>query len=409
MVNFRVFVFGLVLSVLLPAATLAEDYALRVGDRIAVRAGWWDFTLSEFRSWESVSGEYGIPLGGSIQVPLAGSVQAAGRNVQSLALAISSQIQRRVGLGSVPEVAIEIGSHVPIYVIGAVSAPGEYPFRHGLTVQQALALAGGMGPTEDAATSDGAERDRLRYEGQIAVLSSQVEALEAEEARLDAEILALDSKDIDLRSAPEQLRFGLEGDLFQARQRSLDTRQDNILELQDVVRERLQRLDEQIALRMRQLETAREDVAAMEDLKERGLAIRSSETAALSAVASLESLIIGLEVARLEAEQSLNLAMRDEIALFDEARLERLARLRAVQLELGTFRSQLTTVRKLYSEAVARSGHIGTEVGDAVLSYVVTRTDGDETNRFPADLLTRLEPGDTLEVEIEPFAGTVSQ
>ncbi|WGH78716.1 polysaccharide biosynthesis/export family protein [Jannaschia ovalis] len=389
---------------------MADGYAFDAGDRIAIRAGWWDYTSSEFKNWDGVSGEYLIARDGTIQVPLAGTVEAAGQDAASLAVALSNQIQRRIGLSAVPEVAVEIVSHVPIYVAGAVSAPGEYSFRHGLTVQQALALAGGLGAADDPATGDSAERDRMRYEGQINVLTARIETHEAEEARLTAEIAALDVQTVGGNDARiEKLSWGIESELFDARQRSIDTRQANILELQSVVRERLSRLEEQIALRMRQLETAREDVAAMEDLKERGLAVRSSETAALSNVANLEAQIIQLDVARLEAEQQLNLANRDEITLYDEARLGRLSQLKEVRLELATDRAQLETARKLYSEAVARSGHIGTEVGDAVLSYVVTRTDGDETDRFPADLLTRLEPGDTLEVEIEPFAGTVSQ
>jgi len=42
-----------------------------------------------------------------------------------------------------PKVTVDVVSYRPFYVLGEVQKPGEYPFRSGLNVLSAIAIAGG--------------------------------------------------------------------------------------------------------------------------------------------------------------------------------------------------------------------------------------------------------------------------
>jgi protein involved in polysaccharide export with SLBB domain len=43
-----------------------------------------------------------------------------------------------------PRVSVEVINYRPFYILGEVGKPGEYPFTNGLTVQNAVAAAGGF-------------------------------------------------------------------------------------------------------------------------------------------------------------------------------------------------------------------------------------------------------------------------
>ena len=45
-----------------------------------------------------------------------------------------------------PRVAVEITTYRPFYIVGEVQKPGEYQFRPGMTVLQAISSAGGLTP-----------------------------------------------------------------------------------------------------------------------------------------------------------------------------------------------------------------------------------------------------------------------
>ncbi|WP_170422106.1 polysaccharide biosynthesis/export family protein [Ruegeria arenilitoris] len=402
---FRLMILALIF--LMPASAMAEPYSFVSGDTLLVRAGRWDHSTQNFSFWDGVSGEYRISSSGEIQIPLAGTIMASGKTADDLSTAISLQIQRRIGLTSPPEVAIEIAGHPPIYVGGFVTNPGAYPFRLGMTVQQAVAQSGGVGSSDG--TEENTERELIRLSGQMRILTNEIAALEAEEARLVAEVAAIEIRAADgTPTANGEGIDGIERELFIARQRSFDTREANIQELQEVVAEQVLRLDAQLELRQQQVALAREEAEVMGELKDRGLAARTRETAVLSDLAGMEVQLSALEVARLNAQQQLNLARRDEITLFDEARLSRLAALRDVRNDLTNRRAELETAKKLYAEATVR-GTAGVESDEAVkVVYVISREVNGAFERIQADPTTRLAPRDTLEITVEvlpPSAG----
>jgi polysaccharide export outer membrane protein len=88
-----------------------------------------------------ITGEYEVDSGGYISVPLGGRVKAAGLTTRQLERAVAAALSK--GLLRDPRVNAEIATYRPFYILGEVKRAGEYPYKSGLTVLDAVASAGG--------------------------------------------------------------------------------------------------------------------------------------------------------------------------------------------------------------------------------------------------------------------------
>jgi polysaccharide export outer membrane protein len=117
------------------------SYHLDAGDRLRVVV----------YGQEGLTNTYAIDAGGSITLPLIGSVPARGRTPAGLAAEIAAKL--RAGFIRDPSVAVEIEAYRPFFILGEVAAPGQYPYVPNMTVESAVAIAGGFSPR--------ARRDRI--------------------------------------------------------------------------------------------------------------------------------------------------------------------------------------------------------------------------------------------------------
>ncbi|MHA1158675.1 MAG: polysaccharide biosynthesis/export family protein, partial [Alphaproteobacteria bacterium] len=83
-------------------------------------------------------------------MPLIGAVTARGRTTPE----IETQIALRLSNGYIrnPDVSAEIDRYRPFFAMGQVNAGGQYDFVPGMTVQQAVAVAGGFTVRADKLT-----------------------------------------------------------------------------------------------------------------------------------------------------------------------------------------------------------------------------------------------------------------
>jgi protein involved in polysaccharide export with SLBB domain len=91
---------------------------------------------------DKLTGDYEIDPGGNLSLPLTGTVQAAGLTKRELEQLISRKLSSANYIKD-PKVTVDIATFRPFYVLGEVEKPGEYPFRSGLNVMSAMAVAGG--------------------------------------------------------------------------------------------------------------------------------------------------------------------------------------------------------------------------------------------------------------------------
>src|SRR6476469_508062 len=90
---------------------------------------------------DKLGGEYEINQSGQISLPLAGTVQARDLTQAELEQALAKKFQSQYLKN--PKVTVTIATLRPFYVMGEVTRPGEYPYKSGLNVLTAMAVAGG--------------------------------------------------------------------------------------------------------------------------------------------------------------------------------------------------------------------------------------------------------------------------
>ena len=116
------------------AAPASDKYRLDAGDKLRVVV----------YGQEGLTNSYAIDAGGSITMPLIGAVPARGLTPAGLAAQIAGRLKN--GFIREPSVAVEIETYRPFFILGEVQAPGQYPYVPNMSVESAVAIAGGFSP-----------------------------------------------------------------------------------------------------------------------------------------------------------------------------------------------------------------------------------------------------------------------
>lgn len=93
---------------------------------------------------DSLSNIYAVDGAGRISMPLIGTVPVAGRTTAEAAAVIEAKL--RAGFLREPKVTVEVDAYRPFFVLGEVTTSGQFPYVNGMTVQTAVAIAGGFTP-----------------------------------------------------------------------------------------------------------------------------------------------------------------------------------------------------------------------------------------------------------------------
>ena len=110
----------------------AREYRLAPGDQI--RVGVFD--------QPALSATYAIDASGSVSIPLAGTLKAENKTVRQVEGSIASALRDK-GLVADPRVSVEVAVYRPFSILGEVRSPGRFPYSPGMTIEDAVALAGG--------------------------------------------------------------------------------------------------------------------------------------------------------------------------------------------------------------------------------------------------------------------------
>jgi protein involved in polysaccharide export with SLBB domain len=119
---------------------LPKSYTLAPGDKLRILV----FNETE------MSREYEVDTAGKVTLALIGAVHAAGKTPSELQEALREALGK--GYLRNPKVSVEVSSYRPFYVIGEVTKAGEYPFKNGMNVISAVAVAGGYSYRANSAT-----------------------------------------------------------------------------------------------------------------------------------------------------------------------------------------------------------------------------------------------------------------
>lgn len=121
---------------------LTQPYLLDSGDSVRV-------TVFE---QTDLTNSFSVDKAGYIAFPLVGSVEARGRTPKQIEADIAAKL--RNGFLRDPDVSVEIDRYRPFFIMGEVGTAGQYVYVPGMTVQNAIAIAGGFSPRATQASAD---------------------------------------------------------------------------------------------------------------------------------------------------------------------------------------------------------------------------------------------------------------
>ena len=113
------------------AMTTAPAYRLDAGDKLRV------IVFGEM----DLGGEYEVDGSGYVRLPLIGQLRAGGLAVNEFENSMKAELEK--GYLKNARVSVEVINYRPFYILGQVNKPGEYPYVNGMSVLNAVALAGG--------------------------------------------------------------------------------------------------------------------------------------------------------------------------------------------------------------------------------------------------------------------------
>lgn len=116
----------------LAEAAVVDGYRLGAGDKLRITV----------YNEPNLTGEFNVTASGTVAFPLIGGIEAGGRTIEQVSQAVATRLAQ--GYVNDPRVSVEVLNYRPYYILGEVARPGEFPFVSGLTIEQAVAAAGGF-------------------------------------------------------------------------------------------------------------------------------------------------------------------------------------------------------------------------------------------------------------------------
>jgi polysaccharide export outer membrane protein len=155
----------------MPSARAASGYHLGSGDKLRITV----------YNEPALTGEYSVTPAGAVAFPLIGTVNVADHTIEQ----VTTDITHRLDGGYVqdPRVSVEVLNFRPFYILGEVNKPGEYPYSSGLTVEKAVALAGGFTYRANARVVF-VRRDNGPGEGSVQLRGTPVSVLPGDTIRI---------------------------------------------------------------------------------------------------------------------------------------------------------------------------------------------------------------------------------
>lgn len=372
-----------------------HEEALRPLDIVSLKVGSWSAVGSEMAPLDLMEGEYRVGASGGINLPIVGVFTAGNSTPAELGAKVAEALRQQLGISGKPYVSVQVVEYAPVYVVGNVEKPGELPWHPGLTVMQAVALAGG--PQRSQTIFSRSERDAVSALGEHHLLRMERWRNAAELARLTAEF-----EDQDDLEKPELLEgVDIADQLLEMENEIMRTSRDDhlsavaaIADLKTLLQKRIEKLEEELALREALVADIRQEQASMETLAKKGLAANSRVNEVSRLLAEIEARVLELETAILGAQQQVSEAERDEIELKGARRVKIINELQAAQAEARRLGVKLETAESLYAEA--------TRFG-ATLSKNVAL----EAGQSPQFLLTTSGVADGSGLAVEVGAGSL--
>ena len=385
-----------------------NDYRLGPQDKIRVMAYEWRASRDEIFEWSALNDEFTVSAAGTLSLPFIGEIRAEGLSPGEIAKLIADRLRMQTGLGREPDTSVEIVQFRPFYIVGDVERPGEFPYRPGVTVLQALSIAGGV----QRFSGQGLvrlERDAISGRGELHLFSMQIRSLLARRARLRAEVKRSETIEFppELRERQNDASVSLlmqqEQLIFEARRDAFTTQMYALEHLKSYLEKEAVSLNAQVAIEDTQLRLVNKELQSVSSLVDKGLAVVPRQLSLERTAAQIEGDRLRIGTSLLKAMQEISRTDITIIELRNKWNNDVSVELRETQAKLEELERKSDTSEQLLYEAevIAPQFLARLERTRKVQPiYTIVRRLGTRTSELAASETTPVEPGDTIKVEV---------
>lgn len=388
----------------LPSSASAE-YRLNRGDVIELSA----VGLNDLRQQSPIGPD------GDVLFPMLGPIKAAGLTLPELRAKLKDALptkifRRRTSDGreypvvvNAEEITVAIADYTPVYLDGDVAKPGAQAYRPGMTVRQALALAGGYDVMRFRARDPFLESSDFRAD--YYALWTEFAKEQVSVARLKAELQ--NAADIDRRGFLETPLSKISSAQIEERERQLlDSRNTDFRKEKEHLARAVQKENSRIAAlserEQKEKEGTQADARDLDEMRQnfkKGIipAMRMAEARRVALFSATQALQTTALLAQAERDRD-NLS-RSLQRVDDDRHGRLLVELQTAELRLETIRARLQAVgEKLTYSSIVKSQLIRGKGGSPVITII--RENNGERHSQPAAEDTELTPGDVVEVAV---------
>lgn len=373
---------GLMLA-LLAGPAMAAPLLLAPGDRVAVSV----------LGRADLGGSLTLRSDGTISMHVIGALPAAGLSEAGLEAMLETALAEQTQLPA--SVTVFVEEWRPVYVSGRVMAPGAFGFRPGMTVGQAVALAGGL----ETGSVTGASTLAMRVVEQgsrIAEIELLLRELAVQHARLQTEAATAASPDAPAAAGPDQTAMTVEQRrVFDSHRLMARNRDAAAAAVKLLAGNEADSLASQRELLGQQIAGQEASLADLQALFDRGLA--NVERLADARRGLTSDRIELMTAASFEARARQEIANADAaVADFTAGRQRDIAaELAAVGRQQRAARQELASARRFVAEFGPAVGYLGGDL--APPRFRVTRSEESGPVVLDLDATDPLHPGDLVE------------
>lgn len=378
------------------AVRATSDYVVRADDKLKIK----------IFQYPELSGEYTVSSNGTIFIAAIGEVPVNGISTKEAAGRISERFVR-AGLSDKPGTSVEVLQSRPVYILGDVQKPGEYPFRPGTTVLQAIGIAGGWMRFNDPGMVR-LDRDTITIKGEMRNQVRQYYQLIARRARLNAEIamksdvqfpselVQQSQKDSAVRQLVDEERS-----LLNIHVESLRNQIESLEKTRDLYEREIDAILRQIQANRTQYDSVGKELKEVKSLFARGLTTVSRQANLERMQAQLEMNEQGFQTLILRSRQNISQVDQRIFDLKNDHNAKLTAELQRTRFDIDDIGIKFETNRSLMLEAQFTTPTLVSSFDGAVEArgLTVVRVQDGKTQTIDADENTELLPGDVLRVQ----------
>ena len=384
----------------------SDAYKLGPQDKLRIAVHEWRPAINQVYDWAALAGEYTVDSAGMISLPLLGQMDAESLTTGDLAAAIAESLQRKVGLVQRPDASVQIIQFRPFYILGGVAKPGDYPYRPGLTVLQAVSIAGGLHRISDPGDLR-LDREAISSDGDLRIMAAERNALLARQSRLQAELDNSNSivfpQELQQRKGDAQVAQLLKQEdlLFQSRREAQRSEIQSLNQIETLLQKEVVSLKAKEVSQDRQLVLAKKELDNVSSLLSKGLAVSARQISTEQDLAQLQAGRLDLDLSILRAQQEISKTDRDALDLNNKRQAEVISELSDTQEKLEELAQKLITTSQLESETATTGAEVESERSRAKVAqstYVIIRKSGSEQQELASTESTAVQPGDVIKV-----------